>query len=532
MLPAAKALALELAAGKKPRVQSLRRSDRLPNMMVLNFMLTTAREGAEAAAKHMAHPLACIEAVEAGVTRGGEAGIKKEGELFRACVHSPVSKSLVHFFFAQRGTASVPGYTDKGLKARKIRSVGVLGGGLMGAGIATACIMNGIEVVLKEVAPQYLEAGLGRVKANVESLAKKRKMTPEAVAAVLARVSGTLDYSGFGKLDMVIEAVLEDLKLKQTIFAELEKVCNPDCILSTNTSTIDITKVAARTTCPGRVLGAHFFSPAHVMQLFEIVRTPATTPQAVVDTLGLSKQIGKTPVVVGNCTGFAVNRVFFPYTMSACLLADLGESPYRIDSVIAGVFGMPMGPFRLSDLVGGDVGVHVGNNIVESFPDRIYPATLIPSLVAAKRLGEKSGAGFYKFDAKRRAQPDEEGLAPFLAASRGRNSMRKPAAPLSDEEVIEFIFFPVVNEGCRVVAEGIVSKAADLDVASVLGMGFPPFRGGLMHWADDVGAARILDRLQRLAKEYGPLFAPCDYLREAAASGRLLSAGPPARSKL
>jgi len=184
VLPAAKALALELAAGKKPRVQSLKRSDRLPNMMVLNFMLTTAREGAEAAAKHMSHPLACIDAVEVGVTRGGEAGIKKEGELFRACVHSPTSKALVHFFFAQRGTASVPGYTDKGLKARPIRRVGVLGGGLMGAGIATACIMNGIDVLLKEVAPQFLEAGLGRVKANVESLAKKRKMSPEAVAAI------------------------------------------------------------------------------------------------------------------------------------------------------------------------------------------------------------------------------------------------------------------------------------------------------------------------------------------------------------
>lgn len=323
----------------------------------------------------MKHPLACIDAVEAGVIRGGEAGIKKEGELFRvrdrtwipchealptltrlrvtrcpihlvqppqACVQSETSKSLVHMFFATRSTATVPGYTDRGLKPRKIARVGVLGGGLMGAGIAAACLFNGLEVVLKEVNQQFLDAGLGRVKANIESMAKKKKLPADAVNAMLGRLRGTLDYGGFEALDMVIEAVLEDLKLKQQIFADLEKVCNPKCILSTNTSTIDITKVAAHVGCPDRVIGAHFFSPAHVMQLFEIVRTGSTSPQTVVDTLGFSKQIKKMPVVVGNCTGFAVNRVFFPYTMSACLAVDLGLDPYRIDAVISKRFGMPM----------------------------------------------------------------------------------------------------------------------------------------------------------------------------------------------
>lgn len=441
------------------------------------------------------------------------------------CVHSDASKGLVHMFFATRNTASVPGFTDRGLKARKFTRIGVLGGGLMGAGIATACAFNGIAVLLKEVNPQFLEAGLARVRANVESMAKKKKLGADAVNAIMARVQGTLDYSQFGSLDMVIEAVLEDLKLKQSIFADLERVCSPTCILSTNTSTIDITKVAAHVGCPERVLGAHFFSPAHVMQLFEIVRTPATSAQAIVDTLGLSKQIKKMPVVVGNCTGFAVNRVFYPYTMAACLLVDLGLDPYRIDAVIKDKFGMPMGPFRLSDLVGGDVGVHVGMNIMESFPDRVYPATLIPSLVAAKRLGEKTGAGFYKFDAKRKAHADPEGLAPFLAASRAKNSMRKPSS-MSDEDIIEFIFFPVVNEGARVIAERIVSKASDLDVASVLGMGFPPFRGGLIKWADTVGAPRIASRLTEWAKLYGPLFTPAPYLAQAAAQRTPLAAGP------
>jgi len=524
LLPAAKALALDIANGTKPKVQALKKADKLPNMMALNFILATARDEADKLASFMKHPLACIDAVEAGVIRGGEAGIKKEGELFRACVQSETSKSLVHMFFATRSTGTVPGYTDRGLKARKIARVGVLGGGLMGAGIAAACLFNGLEVVLKEVNQQFLDGGLGRVKANVESMAKKKKMPADQVASMLGRLRGTLDYSGFETLDMVIEAVLEDLKLKQQIFADLERVCNPKCILSTNTSTIDITKVAANVGCPDRVIGAHFFSPAHVMQLFEIVRTGSTSPQTVVDTLGFSKQIKKMPVVVGNCTGFAVNRVFFPYTMSACLAVDLGLDPYRIDNIISKRFGMPMGPFRLSDLVGGDIGMHVGANIVESFPDRVYHATLIPSMVQAKRLGEKTGLGFYKYDAKRKAQPDPEGIAPFLAASRAKNTMAKPSS-MSDDDIIEFIFFPVVNEGCRVIAEGIVSKASDLDVAAILGMGFPPFRGGLIHWADTVGAARIAQRLGEWAKAYGPLFTPCEYLVKCASARVPLSKG-------
>lgn len=390
----------------------------------------------------------------------------------------------------------------------------------MGAGIAAACLASGMDVVLKEVNPGLLEAGLGRVRANVGSLAKKRKQGAGEVAATLARLRGTTDYAGFDRLDMVVEAVLEDLGLKQRIFAELEAACDPGCLLTTNTSTIDITAVAAKCARPHRVLGAHFFSPAHVMQLFEIVRgvvvvvvvarrhfhsrphsslapapsqvrTPSTSAQAVVDTLGFSKRLGKTPIVVGNCTGFAVNRVFFPYTMAACLAVDLGVDPYRLDALVAGTFGMPMGPFRLSDLVGGDVGSHVGANIVAAFPDRVYPATLIPSLVAAGRLGEKSGAGFYRHDAAaRRAAPDPAGLAPFLAASRQRCPLPRPSAGFSDDELLQFVWYPVVNEAARVIDERVVDKASDLDVASVLGMGFPAWRGGLVHWADEVGAAR------------------------------------------
>ena len=246
--------------------------------------------------------------------------------------------------------------------------------------------------MLKEINQKFLDAGMGRIKANLASNVKKGRMTQQKADAIYSLCVPCLTYDKFGDADMVIEAVIENLDLKQKIFADLERSCRPDCILSTNTSTIDITKVASKMRNPERILGAHFFSPAHVMQLFEIIRTDATPPQVLVDALGLSKQIKKTPVVVGNCTGFAVNRVFFPYTMSACLLADLGLDPYAIDNAIR-MFGMPMGPFRLGDLVGHDVGVHVGQNFIDDFPLRVYESKLIPGLMAGGRMGDRRVVG-------------------------------------------------------------------------------------------------------------------------------------------
>lgn len=295
-----------------------------------------------------------------------------------------------------------------------------------------------------------------RIKSNLSSRVRKGKMTEAAAAAAMSRVTGTLSYDTFSSVDMVIEAAIEDIGLKQRIFADLVAACSSTAILSTNTSTIDIELVGAKVPqALDRIVGAHFFSPAHIMPLLEIVRTPKTSPQVVLDTLEFGGAIKKTPVVVGNCTGFAVNRVFFPYTQAACLLLDLGMDPYKVDKAIAG-FGMPMGPFRLSDLVGADIGLHVGKNFLDSFPERCYPARVILMLNERKRLGEKTGAGFYKYDAKRKASPDPE-LMPIVEESRkGAGLAEKMGGPpkMSAQDIVEFIFFPVVNEGCRVIAEG------------------------------------------------------------------------------
>ncbi|KAL4446209.1 hypothetical protein ABPG77_003016 [Micractinium sp. CCAP 211/92] len=538
LLAAAKSFALDMAAGKRARVQTLYRTDKLEPLGEALAVLQFARSQAAKQARNLTHPLLCLDAIQYGVEHGGRAGLQKEGECFAGAAALDTHKALVHIFFAQRSTKKIKGVTDAGLRPRPIKRVAVLGGGLMGSGIATACVLVGIEVLLKEVNQKFLEAGLGRIQSNLASRVKKGRMSEQAAQAAMARVKGALDYSDFGSVDMVIEAAIEDVRLKQEIFADLERACRKDAILSTNTSTINIELVGAKTSCPDRIVGAHFFSPAHVMPLLEIVRTDRTSKQVILDTLEFSGKIKKTPVLVGNCTGFAVNRVFFPYTQAACMLVDMGMDPYRIDAAIAG-FGMPMGPFRLSDLVGADVGLHVGKNILESFPERSYPARIIQLLVENKRLGEKTGSGFYKYDARRRASPNPE-LAPLVEQSRKGSGLMKEGAPapkLSTQDIVEFVFFPVVNEGCRVIDEGIVDKAADLDVAMVMGMGFPAYRGGLIFWADLVGADHICKRLDGWAQQFRgtPLegfFKPCSYLQACARSGTKLSAGKPSASRL
>mmetsp|Transcript_29048 Transcript_29048/g.78230 ORF Transcript_29048/g.78230 Transcript_29048/m.78230 type:complete len:724 (+) Transcript_29048:54-2225(+) len=538
LLQAAKKMALEVAEAKRPRVLSLYRTDKLEPFGEANMVFEFARAQAAKRARGLSHVLLCLEAIEHGVANGGNAGLKKEAQCFAAAANLDTHKALVHIFFAQRDTKKIKGVTGAGLTPRKMKCVAVLGGGLMGSGIATALVQAGYEVLLKEVNQQFLEGGMQRVRANLQSRVKKGAMSQAAFDNAMSLLKGELTYDNFKRADMVIEAVIEDIPLKQRIFADLEKACRPDCILSTNTSTIDINLVGMKTSAKERILGAHFFSPAHIMPLLEIVRTEQTSKQAILDTLELTARIKKTPVVVGNCTGFAVNRVFFPYTMASCMLVDMGLNPYLVDKAIAGTFGMPMGPFRLNDLVGSDVGFHVGKNFLDSFPDRVYISQLIPMMNQLKRLGEKTGKGFYKFDAKRRASPDPEIVPIIQESQKAAGLLKDPRKPpkMTDEEIIEFIFFPVVNEGCRVVSEGVVDKPADLDVATVMSMGFPAYRGGLIFWADLVGAAKIEAKLSALAQMVGPkhagFFAPCDYLKQCAQSGRKLSAGVGSASKM
>ncbi|GFZ09008.1 multifunctional protein 2 [Actinidia rufa] len=513
--------------GKRPWVPSLYKTDKIEPLGEAREILKFVRAQARIQAPNLEHPLACIDVVELGIVSGPRAGLWKEVEAFQGLLHSDTCKSLVHIFFAQRGTSRVPGITDRGLVPRQIKKVAILGGGLMGSGIATALILSNYPVVLKEVNEKFLQGGLDRVRANLQSRVKKGKMTQEKLEKTLSLLKGALDYESFRDVDMVIEAVIENVSLKQQIFADLEKYCPPHCILASNTSTIDLNLIGEKTKSQDRIIGAHFFSPAHVMPLLEIVRTEKTSPQVIVDLLDVGKKIKKTPVVVGNCTGFAVNRMFFPYTQAALLLVERGADVYQIDKAIT-KFGMPMGPFWytniLCDLVGFGVAIATGSQYVQNFPERTYKSMLIPLMQEDKRAGESTRKGFYVYNDKRKANPDPE-IKKYIRKAREISGVNvdPKMMKLSDKDIVEMLFLPVVNEACRVFAEGIAVKAADLDIAAVMGMGYPPYRGGIMFWADSLGSKYIYSRLEEWSKTNGGFFKPCSYLAERAAKGAPLS---------
>lgn len=516
--------ALNIARGRKPWVSSLRRTEKLGSISEAREIIKIARQRAKQTAPHMPQHQVCLDAIEEGIIYGGYAGVLKEAKVFKELVLSTTAKGLVHVFFAQRAVSKVPNVTDIGLKPRRIQRVAVIGGGLMGSGIATALILNSVSVLLKEVNSEYLQRGIKLIEANLRGLATRGKLTKDKMDKALSILKGVLDYSEFKYVDMVIEAVVENVPLKQSIFSDIEKACPPHCILATNTSTIDLNAVGEKTASQERIVGAHFFSPAHVMPLLEIVRTEKTSPQVILDLMTVGKIIKKVPVVVGNCTGFAVNRTFFPYTQGAHMLAHLGVDVFRIDRLISS-FGMPMGPFQLSDVAGYGVALAVAREFAAAFPDRIFQTPLVGLMVKDGRNGKSNGKGYYIFEKGSKPKPDPSVQAIIEESRRLTNIMPdgKPIS-LSDQEVLEMVLFPVVNEACRVIDEGVVVRASDLDIASVLGMSFPSYRGGIVFWADSVGPSHIYTCLKKWAEAYGSFFKPSRFLEERAKKGIPLSA--------
>nr|CAB3449587.1 unnamed protein product [Digitaria exilis] len=413
----------------------------------------------------------------------------------------------------------VPGVTDIQLKPRQIRKVAVIGGGLMGSGIATALLVSNMSVLLKEVNPQFLQRGEKMIAGNLEGLVKRGSLTKDKMNKAMSLLKGALDYSDFKDVDMVIEAVIEKIPLKQSIFADIEKICPKHCILATNTSTIDLNVVGEKTNSQDRIIGAHFFSPAHIMPLLEIVRTEKTSPQAILDLITVGKIIKKVPVVVGNCTGFAVNRTFFPYTQGSHLLVSLGIDVFRIDRVISS-FGMPMGPFQLQDVAGYGVAMAVKDIYADAFGERNLDSNLVDLMIKDGRQGKINGKGYYIYEKGGKPKPDPNVQHVIEEYRKGAKAMPggKPVS-LTDQDILEMIFFPVVNEACRVMDENVVIRASDLDIASILGMGFPKYRGGLVFWADTVGAPYIHSKLSKWAEIYGPFFKPSSYLEQRAKSG-------------
>lgn len=516
---AAVAAARRLADRQLTPVRASQDSSKLPSADEAQKMVAGAKAMLGDKARNQVHHDLCLDAILCGVVEGYPAGLARERDNFKKCLATPQASAMIHMFFAPRTAAKVPGVTDQKFPIKEITRVGVLGGGTMGSGIATSLLEAGLGVVLKEVSADFADAGRGRIEANLRSRLNKGRLTQAQFDEMLSRLTTETRYDGFEMLDLVIEAVIEDIQLKQQVFADLEHYCAPDAILASNTSTIDLEVIGARTHAAERIVGTHFFSPAHVMPLVEVVRSAKTSPQVLNSTIALVKQLKKTPVTVGNCVGFLVNRIFFFYGQAAGLLVDHGVDPYRIDQVLY-QWGMPMGPFRMSDLAGNDVSKYAGEILGRAYGERSYASTLLNHNYDEKRFGQKAGKGYYLYSQATKAEPDPD-LARLVTQARADAGNPATWNP-GDEEIVERVMLPVVNEACRCLAEGIALRPSDIDVASVMGMGFPIYRGGVMKWADQLGARRVCETLSRWAEHDPALYTPADYLVEKAKAGASL----------
>lgn len=448
-----------------------------------------------------------VRCIEAAVnSESFEAGLAVEQGLFRELITGPQSLAQRHFFFAERQIWKLPDISRETPQV-DVQKVGIIGAGTMGGGIAMNFANIGIPVTLVETSQEALDRGLGVMRSNYERTASRGRISAEDVETRMGLVSGTLAMEDLGDVDLVIEAVFESMPLKKEIFARLDGIAKPGAILASNTSALDINEIAQATGRPEAVIGLHFFSPANVMKLVEVVRGEATSDEVIATSMSLSKRIGKNAALVGVCPGFVGNRILAARQAQAHRLVMEGAMPWDVDRVLFD-FGLPMGPFAMSDLAGLDIGWNKAESRGETPRD---------VLCEMDRRGQKTGAGYYDYDENRKASPSpvvEKVIREF--AARAGNEARE----ISDEEILERCVFPMINEGVKILDEGMAIRASDVDVIWVSGYGWPVYRGGPMFYAEQVGLDRVLARLGELQKEYGDAFAPAPLLETMVAEGK------------
>jgi 3-hydroxyacyl-CoA dehydrogenase len=477
------------------------------------------REALKKSAKGLRAPYAAVDAIEAGLRLDFDAGSIREREIFADCVVSVESKALRHLFFAEREVAKVPDIPRE-TPTREVTRAAVVGAGTMGGGIAMSYANAGIPVLLKDVDEAALQRGLATIRRNYEITMSKGKMTAAQLDATLALISPTTTLDGFEQVDIVVEAVFENMELKKQTFAELATVTRPDCILASNSSTLDIDEFGRASGRPGQVLGHHFFSPANVMKLLEIVRGRETRKEVIASSQRLAKKLGKVGVVVGNCFGFVANRMLAYYMREAYLLLEEGASVPQIDRVLTD-FGLPVGPFGMQDIAGIDVGARIRQYLESIGKTRAEgPQSAIPDrLYQMGRYGQKTGAGWYKYEApgSRNRTPDPliEQLAEDEARRRGITRR-----PVPDEEIVARITTALANEGARVLEEGFATRAGDIDIVYVYGFGFPRYRGGPMFYAETVGLPTVLARVKDYRARFGDYWEPAPLLERLVREGR------------
>jgi 3-hydroxyacyl-CoA dehydrogenase len=478
--------------------------------------LAAARARVKAEAGPFPAPVECVETVAASVEKPFEDGLKFERERFIHLTQTTESKALRHAFFAERAASKVPD-VPADTPVREIRSAAVVGAGTMGGGIAMALANAGIPVTVLEMKQEALDKGLATIRGNYGNTVRKGKLAPEKAEQRIALVRGTVDYADVAQADIVIEAVFEDMDVKASVFRHLDAVMKPGAILASNTSTLDLDRIAAYTARPQDVIGLHFFSPANVMKLLEIVRGAATGKDVLATALAFAKKIKKTGVVSGVCDGFIGNRMVEQYIRQAGFLLDEGALPQQVDRAIE-AFGFAMGPFRMGDLAGNDVGWYIRKRRAVESPDIQYSKTA-DLLCELGRFGQKTGAGWYDYQPGDRT-PQPSALVDDMIV-RHAQSLGIERRAISDGEIVERLVYALVNEGAKILEEGIALRASDIDMVYLSGYGFPLFRGGPMFYADANGLANVLAAIERYARGYhGEAWTPAPLLVRLAAEGR------------
>jgi 3-hydroxyacyl-CoA dehydrogenase len=512
------ALVFAREVADKPARKTRERNEKLGKAAENTLIFSAARETTGKKQRGLLAPARAIDAVEAATKMPFEEGCKFEQKLFIECLFSEQSKSLIHVFFSEREAAKVPDI-PKQTNMIPVHSAAVVGAGTMGGGIAMVLANAGIPVLLLEVDQVALDRGLATIQSNYANSVKRGRFSQQAAEERLQRITPTLAYDDFSNVDLVIEAVFEGMALKKEVFKELDRVCKPGAILASNTSTLSVDEIASVTSRPESVIGTHFFSPANVMRLLEIVRGKASSKEVVATCMQLSKTLGKIGVLVGNCRGFVGNRMFGPYRREAQFLVEEGADIEAVDQALSD-FGMAMGPLATGDLAGLDVGWRIRKEYRHLEAPGIRHPFVEDRLCELGRYGQKTRAGWYKYDEQRLASPDPvvAGLIRKWVEEAGISQRQISAAEIADR-----CLYALVNEGARILEEGYALRASDIDIIYINGYGFPAHRGGPMWYADAVGLKQVYERVSEFHRQYGETWQPAPLLKQLAEQGKTFS---------
>ncbi|HUG80744.1 MAG TPA: 3-hydroxyacyl-CoA dehydrogenase NAD-binding domain-containing protein [Bryobacterales bacterium] len=460
-------------------------------------------------------PLKAIDSVEAATKMPFEEARALTARLFMECLQSPQSEALIYAFFGEREVRKIPDVPPD-TPTRRVAKAAIVGAGTMGGGIAMNYANAGIPVLLKEMSEEALEKGVARIRANYDRSVQRGRFTPEFVNERMYLIQPTTSYEGFEDADIAVEAVFENMELKKAIFRELDATTKPDAILATNTSTLDVDEIASVASDPSRVIGTHFFSPANVMRLLEIVRGKETAKDVIATSMQLARRLGKVGVLVGNCHGFVGNRMFGPYVRESQFLVEEGAKITDVDKALED-FGMAMGPLAVGDLAGIDIGWRIRQEAKHSQPDGARQPLAEDKLYEMGRYGQKTGAGWYRYGENRRRINDPD-VQPVITALAKKAGIAQRA--VSAEEIVERTIYALVNEGARILEEGIALRPVDIDIVYLTGYGFPSYKGGPMWYADWLGLDQVYARVREFERQHGYWWKPAPLLAELAAAGK------------